>query len=261
MNYCPNYNVVLIKSKPGQKTIARARCKSWKCEYCSEINKFQWQSILRYALNTTDGTWQFVTFTAHENWRGDASYKNIRKNGDKLWKRWRRLAKKHTTEKMHYVRVLEPHEDDSLHVHAFVFAPMGMYPQKVKRNHKGHSRAESNGTRWLKDNARACGLGYQGDVKELADKRKATNYIVKYMSKSVFSDAIPAGARRIQTSQKFPKPEHLKRGTSEEWSVNRVGLTSYTVLSWIASGDHVHDADLKRALLSEDIDTSKFYYA
>lgn len=261
MNHCPNYSVVIIKSEPGKKTIARARCKSWKCEYCAELNKFQWQTIMRYALNKTDGTWQFVTFTAHQNWRGEASYTNIRKNGDKLWKRWRRLAAKHTTEKMHYIRILEPHKDESLHVHAFIFAPMDIYPDKVKRNYKNHTRSESNGTRWLKDNAKECGLGYQGDVKELSDKQKGINYVVKYMSKSVFGDAIPAGARRIQTSQNFPKPEFMLRGGGDEWEVNRVGLTSYTVLSWIESGDIVYDADSRASLSRSDIDTSKFYYA
>jgi hypothetical protein len=134
-----------------------------------------------FGLNEIGGDWSFITMTAHEKWRGDASLKNIRKNWPKLRKR---LARKSDGD-LYYVWVFERHKDKSWHIHALVNQPIE--------------------SRWYKDNARECGMGYQAKSIQLENYGQAAGYIAKYLLKQMFMlDPYPKGMRRITTSRNFP---------------------------------------------------------
>lgn len=259
---CPNYKVVIVKTTPDRKTIMRARCKSWRCEYCSTLNRDQWRSRIRYAFNTSGGVWQFVTFTAHRNWRGGvASYKNIKRNADKLFKRFRRLHKKHTSDNPMYVRVLENHTDGSIHVHAFIRSKFGIYPRVVKKAWKDKSLDESNASRWWKDASAACGMGFQSDVKHVASGSMITNYITKYISKSLFMCELPPKARRIQTSQNFPDVKADFAESAHKFEVFKSGLQAKKIGVWIYMGYEVLDNDKRMIVNLDDVEESDYYYA
>ena len=260
MNKCPNYRVMLIGIEQGKRKIARARCKQWSCEYCAEISVNKWRSRLRFALNKTEGDWQFVTFTASKNWRGaERSYQNVKVNSGKLWKRLARLAKKATTEKMHYVRILEAHKDGSVHVHGFVRAPLTMYPDSVKNPSKKRTKAERDGIRWWKDNSAECGMGYQCDVKLIDSSRAAVNYVTKYMTKSVFELQLPKNARRIQTSVRFPVADWMNNPQEGSWYVVRDGLPHTELLWWWSQGIDVYDCDHRKTVTTDDIGSGEYY--
>lgn len=260
-NVCPNFRLWLQKSTDEGIVIARARCKQWSCDYCAQLNAYQWQTRLRYAMFTTPGEWQFITFTAHEKWRGSASsYKNISENAGKLWKRYVRLCKAYTDKKLHYARLFEAHKDGSIHVHAFIRAPLEIYPALTSNMQEKRTQASHQGVLWLKKNSRECGMGYMVDVQGVDDKSKAIAYVTKYVSKSLFSLQIPRNARRIQTSNGFPTPKHLSRTGESDWSVNKRGYKVDTLRHLIASGFEVRDADLSKILEAGDLEGLPEYY-
>lgn len=258
---CQNYYVTLLKKTPGGLILVRPRCKMWNCEYCAKTNAGIWQSRLKYALNSTDGTWQFLTFTAHRKWRGSASsLKNIRANSGKLWKRYVRLVKKTTSHKMHYVRLFEPHKDDSVHVHAFIYAPMTIYPENNMELRDGRTSEDMNGIGWLKKASAECGMGWQCDVTEIQDKNKAVNYVVKYMTKEFWGLQLPKSARRIQTSQQFPQLPHFEREKDSDWELFLNGVRVEMLISAILRGDSVFDASINRELTLADLNIEDVYY-
>jgi len=61
--------------------------------------------------------------------------------------------------------------------------------------------------RWLKDNARSCGFGYQCDVSVFDNDdaiKFAVWYTTKYLSKSLEITQWPKHFRRIRTSRNWP---------------------------------------------------------
>lgn len=258
---CNNFRLWVSKWDGNQAKIMRIRCGQWNCEYCAELNAHIWRSKLRYALRMTPGTWQFITYTAHKNWRGTLlSYKNISRNSDKLWQRYRRLAKKSTDEKFVYARLLEAHKDGSVHVHAFVRAPMGMYAQTAGRMRENRTRLDMNGIGWLKQASAECGMGWSVDCTEITDVSKAVGYVTKYVSKGLFGLELPKKARRVQTSQKFPVPEHLSREKTGDWEVMKYGVPTSLLIMYIARGQEVYDVDLKKVISYDDLLESGEYY-
>lgn len=84
----------------------------------------------------------------------------------------------------------EKHEDGRMHVHALWNA--------------GVSK------RWLKDNARKRGLGYQAEVKRVSNSGSASKYVTKYVGKNLGID-VPAHFRRVRVSKNWvdiPKPDN-----------------------------------------------------
>jgi len=122
----------------------------------------------------------FVTITSHEKLPTFAAT-------EKVWREsaWPNLyavlkRKKPTLE---YMIVPEKHDDGRMHVHA-------LWNADVTK-------------RWLKDNARKRGLGYECDVSHLRDSGRAAQYTAKYLGKSLDANDIPH-FRRVRTSQGWP---------------------------------------------------------
>lgn len=66
------------------------------------------------------------------------------------------------------------------------------------------STAEVTG-KWLKDNARECGFGYQNDTREIWELGGLVPYCCKYLTKSLSVTDMPPRTRRIRTSRGWPR--------------------------------------------------------
>lgn len=168
--------------------VTDADCDSWKCEECAEKLKSRWQmraEIGARAFLLAGVRVDFITITSHERLKTfeacNAAW------GDAWNKLHARLKRK--ADVCEYMLIPERHKDGRMHVHA-------IWTFGVSR-------------RWLKDNARACGLGYQADVKPCEDVWRVTRYVTKYISKSLGGDA-PPRFRRVRVSSGWadvPEPE------------------------------------------------------
>lgn len=161
----------------------RPRCKMWSCPVCSEINKSLWAVKAYHAAEQLTGNQthiDFLTLTSHEKLTAEASLKVWPKAWSRLGQRARRKSKY-----FQYLMIPEQHKDGRLHIHAIETAGLG--------------------SRWWKDNARECGLGYIAEEKPVRTPQGAALYVVKYLTKSLMADVWPDNYRRVRTSQKWPK--------------------------------------------------------
>lgn len=171
----------------GLITFGQASCKQWKCPECALKNTKRWIARIIDGINKLGGDWYFATVTAHKWWRGEKSLINLRANWHKLRKRMAREAKK-TGVEMAYVRVWEHHKDGSYHMHII--------------NNVGVN------TKWLKDNAAECGMGFMAHQDGIVNAGQAAGYVAKYMLKQSKDDTLhsfPKGARRIEVSANWVK--------------------------------------------------------
>lgn len=156
-------------------------CKCWDCEACAQTNKRRWiaraingATVLQAAGQDVD----FVTLTSHEKLKAAGSRAVWPKAWKKLHARWGRKFGKQA-----YFAVPELHADGRLHAHMICTGGAGV--------------------RWWKDNARACGMGYQSDVQEI-DELGIGGYVGKYLGKTLGPDW-PRNGRRVRTSRDWPQ--------------------------------------------------------
>lgn len=197
---CSAVGVPFLMRSDYQKrsvTFARARCGSWSCPECAMNNTRKWIARTIDGINKLEAKeWHFATVTANGSWRGYASLVNLRKNWHKLRKRMARMAKKQG-EALFYVRVWEHHKDGSYHLHIITNVAIT--------------------TRWLKDNAHSCGLGYQAKIDKSVNAGQAAGYMAKYMlkqSENLNLYKFPKGARRIEASRNWVA---WKKRNKDKW--------------------------------------------
>ena len=222
--YCKNVSMLAIGQGEEDTVLTRVRCKQWSCQYCAYINRVQWNMRIMRAMQQNRATWgnfAFVTITAHEKMRTPKkSYKTLQNALSKLLKRMRR---KNAYSDMPYVRVFEPHKSGALHAHLIIHWTTDL------------NATDKQNTRWLKDNARSCGAGYQADYRTITpgydpgrqngrrvqEVLQVAAYVVKYMTKdlqqTVEEEAYPR-MRRIQASQHFP-PKLATDVEDRDWRV------------------------------------------
>lgn len=215
----PKAPILFGYSKTNKKALVhRASCKQWNCEVCAARNARRAIALCINHINTVGGQWYFMTITAHEHWRGsERSIENLRNNWHKLRKRMRAIHGGH----FDYFRVFELHEDNSWHMHLITNASL---PFTSRENKHGKVKHRS---KWLKDNARASGLGFMTDYQPLDNAGFAAHYVAKYMTKSTETgENWLKGMRRYQTSQDWTQLPDLHEETEFEWQ-------------YIESGSHI----------------------
>ena len=118
----------------------------------------------------------FVTITSHEALPDFASTEAVWRDA------WSKLyaALKRKQPSLEYMIVPEKHKDSRMHVHAVWNAGVSQ--------------------KWLKDNARKRGLGYQAKVVSISESAPAVRYITKYIGKDLGED-VPAHFRRVRVSR------------------------------------------------------------
>lgn len=209
----------------GLITFARGACKMWSCPECALKNVKRWIARIIDGINKLGGDWYFATVTAHKWWRCEKSLINLRSNWHKLRKRMVRMAKKMGIE-LHYVRVWEHHEDGSYHMHII--------------NNVGLN------TKWLKDNASECGMGFMAHSDEIVNAGQAAGYVAKYMLKQSKEDTLhsfPKGARRIEASHNWVAWHDKK---NEDWHYSGSFEQSVGKARWMKHcGKKVNDLALR----------------
>lgn len=163
--------------------VTRADCDSWKCPECAERMRERW--ILRAEIGVRQYVGSgmhvdFITITSHEKLPNFAATETVWR---KAWPVLYAALKRRSTG-LEYFIVPEQHKDGRMHVHA-------LWTADVKQ-------------KWLKDNARKRGLGYQAKVKRVDNARMAVSYVGKYIGKSL-GDAVPSRFRRVRVSQGWPE--------------------------------------------------------
>lgn len=219
LSECPNQSTPYLYadvSEDKSRYIIKARCKLWKCPYCGKVNAHQHKIRILNGINELRNSGQqfsFVTLTSHENLRStDACLGVWRKAWKKLRERLRRVHKNNQWDDLAFCITTEFHKNGRLHWHMLVNNTLR--------------------TRWWKDNARACGLGYQCKSVELDNAIQGANYVTKYLSKSLAEADFPAKMRRIVYSQTFPdkpRPE-----TEYQWQIldEKVSLVDAIEQAW-----------------------------
>jgi len=115
-----------------------------------------------------------------------------------------------------YVLLPEQHLDGRLHIHALA----------------------SNGVenRWLKNNARACGLGFMNESDLIENHKDAIPYMVKYLDKAIADENWPNRFRRVRTSQKWPKLEDQEAFDREDIGWHYLSTYPADGLEYLALG-------------------------
>jgi len=212
--------------------VTRANCDSWKCADCSKRMAERWG--LRASMGAKEiirrgEPLDFVTITSHEKLPDFAST-------ERVWRKaWSMLyaAIKRKKPSLEYMIVPEKHKDGRMHVHALWNAGVSQ--------------------KWLKDNARKRGLGYQCKVIRVTADGHAQKYITKYIGKSL-GDNAAAHFRRVRVSDNWadiPKPDNLLVGLRWEYiGTNGALQTVYDE----CSSKGIAMIDLETGALFDDID-------
>lgn len=249
---CENFKGILLGVNSDTALIAYARCKMWTCAYCAERNRAHWRALILNSINQRPHIrWQFWTYTAHEN--ATNSYEcmiNLQKGWTRLYGRVYRWAEKNLYN-VYYVRVYEYHKNDRIHVHMIIgFEEMeGIHCCRQKFPFK---------TKWLKDNARKSGMGYECKVIEMENWNagRITGYIAKYMTK--MEKPLPKDTRRIQTDQEFIIKGYDYPGNDMHWSLmNDFSEDDFRILS--DTGKEITDLAKKRKIEAIDFDLDGNY--
>lgn len=161
--------------------VARANCDSWLCDECRQRMAERWAlraEMGARAIIRRGEPLDFVTITSHERLSDFAATERVWRSA------WATLyaALKRRTPTLEYMIVPEKHKSGRMHVH-------GLWNAGVN-------------TRWLKDNARKRGLGFECKIVPVDVSGRAQKYVVKYVGKSLGND-VPAHFRRVRVSAQW----------------------------------------------------------
>lgn len=190
-----------VAPKDKIAVLMRPNCKCWNCKPCAARNARRWIARVIDGVNKmdTENGWFMFTLTAHEKMRGQASsVKNLREGWKKLYNR---IRYEYGVSK--YCKVWEMHEDSTFHLHGLIDSVI------VER--------------WLKDNARECGMGYQVDIHQVDNAGQVAGYIAKYFLKSESNinenRQFPRNLRRIEVSRAWTPFTALNAANDLIWEI------------------------------------------
>jgi len=171
----------------------------------------------------------FITITSHERL---ATFEQT----EKVWgDAWRTLyaALKRKQPALEYMIVPERHKDGRMHVHAIWNAGVTQ--------------------KWLKDNARTRGLGYECKVIHLAHSGSAQQYVVKYLGKSL-DYQYPPRFRRVRVSNNWPDiPKPVTQAGDLEWEY--IGTNgALQIVYEECQAKHITLIDQKTGEVFDDVD-------
>jgi len=220
--------------KQARALMVRANCDKWSCAECAERKADRWKlraQIGARKLLNEGYKLDFVTITSHEKLETFVAT-------ERVWRgAWKNLyaALKRKQPELEYFIVPEQHKDGRMHIHAIWNA--------------GVSK------RWIKDNARKRGLGYQADVGQITEWVSAVRYVTKYITKTKKMDA-PPHFRRVRVSRGWPEiPAPNTEQSNLKWEFTR---SEAVLLSWLAEAQEKRialiDAKSGQAFDVDDVD-------
>src|SRR5678815_2841726 len=138
--------------------VTRANCDSWSCEDCSKrmVERWSFRAALgAHQILERGECLDFVTITSHEKLPDFAATERVWRQA---WASLYQAIKRKNPELMYFL-VPEKHKDGRMHVHA-------LWNAGVTK-------------RWLKDNARKRGLGYECEINHVDVSGRAQKYVTK----------------------------------------------------------------------------------
>lgn len=212
--------------------VTRADCDRWSCPECAERMRGRWILRAQIGVRQYIGAGQhvdFITITSHEKLPDFAST-------ERVWaKAWPVLyaALKRRSSKFQFFIVPEKHKDGRMHVHALWTADVTQ--------------------KWIKDNARKRGLGYQAKRKPVVSAGAAVRYMAKYLGKSL-GDDIPPRFRRVRVSQGWPKiPVPVTATAALRWEYCGTNGALWSIYQE-AQAKHFDMIDLQTGEFFDDVD-------
>jgi len=203
LTHCPTLGTPYLYSDNEEtktRRIIKTRCKKWTCPYCAEINAIGAYIRILNGLNELQkqgNSINFVTLTSHEKIRDfEQGYRIWQSAWRKLQERARRWLKNHNLN-CEFVYLFEAQKSGAFHVHMLITGQLH--------------------TRWWKDNARACGLGYQAKSENVDNAGLAASYVVKYIAKNIGLEISIPRLRRINFSRKFPPTKAF--ASPDRWQI------------------------------------------
>jgi len=177
---------MMVASNPNAKAAVffSPRCKSWHCPECANINRRLWTWVAAYGSEQILAAGQpigFFTVTSHEKLSNDGALRALPSG-------WAALRKRvqYVVPSVAYLLIPEPTLKGKVHLHGIVSADLSK--------------------RWWKDNARACGFGYQADAQRIEHAAAVAVYTAGYIGKQLESGAFGKGFHRVRTSQNWQRP-------------------------------------------------------
>jgi len=173
-----------IDDGAGEYFVFQPACKMWSCPDCAIWKTKQWvkRTVSGAQRLTDDGhELRFITFTSHRAVRSTLA-------GLKIWRAaWPRVRASinRCSRDVSYLWVMERSQTGRFHVHAIM----------TDFHHSW---------RWNDVCARS-GLGWNVDDRQVKSTLGAGKYVSKYLYKQLADVGWPRGARRVNTSRKWPK--------------------------------------------------------
>ncbi len=215
---CENPRRPFLKATDNAKKTVyyiRPPCKLWSCKPCAEQRRRLWVFYANYGgdvLLAEGRELVFVTLTSHEANRSLASGVAVwRKAWKTLSARWRRKAPG-----AQYFYVGEHKRTLHFHVHMVTSA-------NIK-------------TRWYKDNARQCGLGYQAKAVPIIDAMECGAYMGKYLGKAIAIAGWPRGWRRVNTTRDWPRPPDAETPYTWKYLGNQFSRVAVSAIGYRRAG-------------------------
>lgn len=173
----------LVVAFDAQKClVAHATCDSFMCEECSKRMLDHWKlraQIGARKILRDGGKLDFVTLTSHEKLKSFDATAHVWTH---VWSMSYDAIKRKNAD-FAYLAIPERHADGRMHVHA-------IWNGNVN-------------SRWLKDNIRKRGGGYECEAQNVYSMYDIVRYVTKYVTKQ-FNVEVPVHFRRIRVSQNWP---------------------------------------------------------
>lgn len=170
--------------------VVKSNCDMWECEECAQRKRSRWVARAILGCNeirSNGSSVKFVTITTAE-WYADTA--DAIATFPRAWEKLYARMKRKNSQLMYLLTVEFGKKTGHMHAHFLT-----NYDEK---------------TRWFKNNARACGLGYQAKVEEVENNDKVAGYVSKYIGKSLAGHALPRKFRRVRCSQNWTQLDELE---------------------------------------------------
>lgn len=234
--------LIAYDDKSKKALVTDADCECWRCPECAAMLGLRYSATARLGVNTfiqAGRPMRFVTVTSHERLRTFAACAAV---WPAAWSKLYARLKRQADGRLDYFIVPERHKDGRMHVHMLMTVSLT--------------------SRWFKDNARQCGLGFQADSKPLTSGNLAARYVTKYLTKGVThsQEIFPPRFRRVRMSRTWPALEAPETELSDlHWQhvlTNAELRQVYTLCD--ARGYWLIDARTGESFDDVDLDEGKF---
>lgn len=279
MEICPNMHMIMVSDDMipnGHLDLIYVRCKQWSCPVCSKVNARQWKNhvLSTLAIRLRGLSWVFCTITASSgaNKAGPIyTLRNLQRGWNLLRLKMRRWNGDETFE---YFRIFQIHPNGQYHgYHMHMICAVGetygkkkelfskvldreIRAKKLGLKPRKRLKKEKHPSRWLRDAAKASGLGQEVDFQQIGSMpQKVAGYMTRYLFTQAEFLEFPKYMRRVQTSRKFGSPNTKRNKEGRLWrpksAIFKDDLRKY---------EQIRDLTLKRIVTIEDFPEGVLWY-